>query len=115
MEEEVTQALLDMRVPATSHIDRLFRYFENTYRIDPYVKEKLRESPCVAALDRIMAFRSDPWYGELRAALDRIERGCYGMCTVCRTSISAEKLRRSPTARICDSCAGKFGLEGFDV
>ena len=42
---------------------------------------------------------------EFRDALERIERGTFGICMICGASISYSRLAESPVARLCDSCA----------
>lgn len=44
---------------------------------------------------------------ELRAvesALERIEQGCYGVCTSCGSVIAAERMRAQPAAALCITC-----------
>jgi DnaK suppressor protein len=42
---------------------------------------------------------------ELGAALDRVEAGTYGRCTVCGGSIAPARLDALPTATTCVPCA----------
>lgn len=42
---------------------------------------------------------------EVDAALDRLARGTYGVCTRCGQPVPAERLRALPTARSCVGCA----------
>lgn len=44
---------------------------------------------------------------EVDAALDRLERGTYGICARCHRPIATERLRALPTARTCVACAGR--------
>lgn len=41
---------------------------------------------------------------EIRAAMDRIQKGTYGMCESCDLPIALDRLRRIPTARLCIEC-----------
>lgn len=41
---------------------------------------------------------------QIREALSRIERGLYGICSICRRPISAERLAALPTAVTCLRC-----------
>ncbi|MGV6819794.1 MAG: TraR/DksA family transcriptional regulator [Parvularcula sp.] len=41
----------------------------------------------------------------IRAALDRIKAGTYGICTVCGDEISPERLDAVPWAATCRKCA----------
>jgi DnaK suppressor protein len=38
---------------------------------------------------------------EVREALDRLERGTYGVCSVCHTVIDEERLKAFPAAETC--------------
>lgn len=40
----------------------------------------------------------------VREALDRIQRGTYGICEECDQTVAIERLRRMPTARYCIDC-----------
>ena len=41
----------------------------------------------------------------LELALDRIDRGDYGKCEVCRNWIPFDRLRTTPEASRCQNCA----------
>ncbi len=45
---------------------------------------------------------------EIDGALERIIKGSYGLCEVCRQAISIERLRSLPATRYCVSCASKM-------
>jgi DnaK suppressor protein len=42
---------------------------------------------------------------DLRAAIDRIDRGAYGICAPCGAAIDAARLAALPAARTCVRCA----------
>ena len=42
---------------------------------------------------------------EIRAALERVERGTYGPCERCGTEINPERLEAIPWVRLCIRCA----------
>jgi len=42
---------------------------------------------------------------DLEDALDRIAKGTYGTCELCRAEIAEERLLAVPTATLCISCA----------
>jgi DnaK suppressor protein len=44
---------------------------------------------------------------EIDAALDRILKGAYGKCELCRKAIPIARLRALPATRFCKSCAGR--------
>lgn len=45
---------------------------------------------------------------EVRAALQRVERGTYGRCENCGNEINPERLEAIPTARLCITCKQKL-------
>jgi RNA polymerase-binding transcription factor DksA len=63
---------------------------------DNEVADKLEEleenAGVVSKLDRQLA--------EVKAALDRIEKGTYGICETCGKPIEKERLEANPSARI---------------
>lgn len=42
---------------------------------------------------------------DVNDALERIEKGTYGVCEKCGNEIAKERLQVSPEARFCSSCA----------
>ncbi len=44
---------------------------------------------------------------DVKAALDRIESGAYGVCTNCGNSISPARLEFRPESRFCVDCKSK--------
>lgn len=42
--------------------------------------------------------------GEVREALERLEKGSFGLCDSCSVAIPLERLRAIPYARLCVSC-----------
>ena len=44
---------------------------------------------------------------DVNNALDKIEKGVYGICQMCKNPISAERLNASPEANLCQSCNKK--------
>lgn len=53
-----------------------------------------------------MAFKADPQLNELRLALERLNRGEYGRCILCKGEIDGVALEQNPTAHFCHRCAG---------
>ena len=49
---------------------------------------------------------------ELHAALQRVERGTYGICESCGKQIAPERLDAIPTARLCISCKQRLQKQG---
>lgn len=66
------------------------------------------EAVSLKAIDRMMAFRSHPLFHEIRAALERMEDGTYGQCTLCRDAIPKESLINLPTVRFCHRCGERL-------
>ena len=59
-------------------------------------------------LEALLAFRSDPHLEELRHALDRLDKGTYGICLSCKSSINQEVLDADPAQRMCSACEHKL-------
>jgi len=92
---------------------KICEHLDQHHRIEPGLRQSLEQNLTVSHLDRVMAFKTDPWYYEFRAALSRLENGSYGLCTLCRSSISLERLSLRPTTRVCDSCIVQHQLSAF--
>ena len=75
-------------------------------------RDTIQTSPSVNLLDRLMAFRTSPWFYEIRAALRRIEEGSYGCCLLCKATLPFDFLERRPTARLCQQCRKNLRLGG---
>jgi len=43
----------------------------------------------------------EPKYNEVKAALDKMEKGMYGICSVCDKEIEEERLEANPAATTC--------------
>jgi DnaK suppressor protein len=56
---------------------------------------------------RLQALRSDAAHDivAVEAALERMARGTYGVCTRCGEAIGVDRLRARPTAEFCIRCA----------
>lgn len=46
---------------------------------------------------------------EIESALDRIDKGTYGICRSCHKQIGEQRLSIKPTATLCMSCEQKRG------
>ena len=55
-------------------------------------------------LDALLAFKSDPHLDDLRAALNRLEEGTFGVCLSCKIQIDEELMDADPTRRMCEPC-----------
>lgn len=64
--------------------------------------------PGVVDLDSVLAIadviRDQHEVDHIRAALGRMDRGTYGRCLNCGTSIPLERLRAQPDAEYCHVC-----------
>jgi RNA polymerase-binding protein DksA len=60
-------------------------------------------------LDGGLEENADHILGEIDAALDRIEKGTYGICAVCGRPIGEERLEAVPYAKLCIDDARKLG------
>lgn len=58
----------------------------------------------IAGLDSSEFERDVTEFREIEAALDRMARGSYGVCTDCDSEIVLERLRAQPAARRCITC-----------
>lgn len=52
---------------------------------------------------------------EINAALERLDRGTYGKCTICGANIALERLEAYPEADTCMNCSGTKRLPGRRV
>lgn len=52
---------------------------------------------------------------EIRAALERIEDGSYGLCERCEEPIPAKRLDAVPAARMCVMCQSAIEAEGHEA
>ncbi|HSD88475.1 MAG TPA: TraR/DksA C4-type zinc finger protein [Kofleriaceae bacterium] len=50
---------------------------------------------------------------KLVEALDRLEKGAYGICTECGEAIGDERLLESPTVTLCPTCASADSWRPF--
>jgi RNA polymerase-binding protein DksA len=66
-----------------------------------------RGDPIVYSWERNLARRNRARgkLKKLKAALQRMEEGTYGVCEVCGQAIEAERLAALPTATLCITCA----------
>lgn len=49
-------------------------------------------------------FKTDARLIALREALDRMQRGCFGLCALCGIQIPARILETSPARQLCPAC-----------
>jgi len=71
-------------------------------------EERAGERENDEVLDRLFETTTQE-LAQVRRALDQIERGHHGSCTVCRQAISPARLRAVPEATECERCATRAG------
>jgi len=88
-------------------LSKLFDHLQEYYGVDSrdYVVDSRLN---LHQIDALLAFKSDPQLDELRAALDRLEHGTYGVCITCKRPISRDVLERDPGRCLCASCEQGF-------
>jgi RNA polymerase-binding transcription factor DksA len=89
-------------------LSKLFDHLQQYYGEDSPSDLAVDGNLNLHQIDALLAFKSDPQLDELRAALDRLEHGTYGVCITCKHPISREALERDPGRRICPGCEQGF-------
>ena len=85
-------------------LGRLYTHLQDQYSISLPASLPLEDRHTLHQLDAMLAFRSDPLLVELRAALDRLEDGTFGLCLSCKEEIDEDLMDRDPTRRMCVRC-----------
>ncbi len=70
----------DTRTPDANELSDAFEEFQNRSSVEVHLEEKVNE---------------------VIAALERIEKGTYGICTVCGEKIDERRLEANPSAATC--------------
>lgn len=98
---------------------RLEAQLESFATKDPHVKHdwdtrypRIPEGSIEEAADEVEEYESnveiehtlETQLRDVNEALERIERGSYGMCEKCAHAISEERLRAFPEGRLCANC-----------
>ena len=87
-----------------SILRRLYSHLEEHYAITIPDSSLNKDSLSLHQLDALLAFKSDPHLDDLRAALDRLEEGTFGVCLSCKVQIEEGLMDIDPTRRMCDRC-----------
>lgn len=96
-----------MRTPSirAAILRKLYSHLSRTYEVsygeEEFVAAAMRQGN---HLDALLAFKSDIRLNELRSALDRFDKGVFGLCMSCKQEIEEETLFADPTARFCKVC-----------
>ena len=87
-----------------SILRRLYSHLEEHYAITIPDSSLNKDPLSLHQLDALLAFKSDPHLDDLRAALDRLEEGTFGVCLSCKVQIEENLMDIDPTRRMCDRC-----------
>jgi RNA polymerase-binding transcription factor DksA len=60
-------------------------------------------------VSRVLAVTAEWALGDINAALNRLDRGTYGICQRCTTPIPVERLEVVPMTRVCENCSRREG------
>lgn len=70
-------------------------------------EERLQEPPQFDDMSVAIRRRSEDAYGEIAAALSRIDDGSFGRCENCESLIGLDRLEAMPHTRYCLGCASR--------
>lgn len=103
MDTALYQTLLTARLKELT--DRLQEIEEG---LDEPVDKNWDEAAVEREDDEVLEALGESGLQEIRAikaAMDRLEQGTYGVCVKCGEDISPERLKVVPTATLCRNCA----------
>lgn len=78
---------------------------EQLAEIERTLEVMLQERVPPASDDAIGRARHRAWTKSIKAALERIKEGSFGLCRWCGSPIPAQRLEVVPTAQGCISCS----------
>lgn len=85
-------------------LSRLYDHLAQQYFVpwprEPFIRGEMTHHE----VDAVLAFKCDPYLDELRTALDRLDRGIYGICISCKGRIPLDALVLNPGQRLCAAC-----------
>jgi RNA polymerase-binding transcription factor DksA len=93
-------------------LSRLHHHLRAYYSIDLLDELPSRHHVSLQRIDALLAFKSDPQIDELRAALERLEEGTFGICLGCKEEMRDELMDVDPTRRLCDDCTRVYSHVG---
>ena len=85
-------------------LDKLYTHLDECYSISLSEEFSAEDYVSLNQIDAILAFRSDSQLDELRAALERLEEGTFGICLSCKEQIGDNLMDADPTRRMCERC-----------
>lgn len=94
-------------------LSRLYDHLEQEYSVAWPRETFVSGGVTRHEVDAALAFKSDPCLDELRTALDRLDRGTYGVCIACKRKIPLGSLIANPAQRICSACEEAFTHAGL--
>jgi RNA polymerase-binding protein DksA len=104
--ERFRELLLEERKRVSDSIEYL--HHENPGSLEDEVPETGLADTATVTVDREMDFsleeNSHQILGEIDAALERIDRGTFGLCARCGKPIGEERLEAVPYATLCIEC-----------
>lgn len=83
---------------------KLYSYLRKHHRNSFTETVQIEGRGSLRRIDSLLAFKSDSYLEQLRAALDRLEDGTFGVCLNCKKQIDTLSLDADPTCRICERC-----------
>jgi hypothetical protein len=99
------------RVILSRLYDHLLEQYFVPWPREPFIRGTVTEHE----VDAVLAFRSDEFLDELRTALDRLNRGTYGICISCKGRIPVEALVLNPAQRLCAACEEYLAHAGMQT
>lgn len=103
--DELRRALLDQQrrlLVRVGAVESDLRWFDEN--VESEMIEEGQERSLAALLEQLDE-REREAIDSIEAALGRMRRGTYGVCTACRSPIPLARLRVLPTAETCRACA----------
>lgn len=85
-------------------LGRLYTHLEAYYSISLSEEFPSKDQVSLHQIDAVLAFKSDPQLDDLRAALERLEEGAFGLCLSCKEQIGEALMNADPTRRMCERC-----------
>jgi RNA polymerase-binding transcription factor DksA len=106
--EDIRQKLLKRRDELKGRLSAIAQSAGRGRPLDPDFEEQAVERQSEEVLDAldVAAHRE---IAQIGRALDRMERGVYGVCSSCGETIPVERLRAVPYTDLCLSCAEDRG------
>jgi len=85
-------------------LNRLYDHLREHYTIRESRKLFVEDPSGSHSVESATAFKSDIEIEEFKRALDRIEKGNFGVCIRCDRPIPLRDIRQDPPRRICRIC-----------